>query len=190
MIHSPRFTVVLDACVLYPAPVRDILLSLANEGLFNPKWSDQIQNEWTRNLLVNRKDIQESALKSTILAMNKAFPDSNVENYDNYIPLIQLPDKNDRHVLACAIKCNADVITTFNLKDFPKKEVVKYGIEVQNPDLLISNLIELNEKITCNAFFKMIQRLKNPTKTKNQIVEILKNCGLKKSADQFDNCSK
>jgi len=56
MIHSPRFTVVLDACVLYPAPIRDILLSLAAEGLFKAKWSEIIQNEWLRNLLKNRTD--------------------------------------------------------------------------------------------------------------------------------------
>jgi len=115
MIHSPKFTVVIDACVLYPAPIRDILLSMASEGLLKPKWSDTIQDEWTRNLLINRKDLNKKQLDGTIQAMNNAFPDSTVENFEELIPSLSLPDEDDRHVLACAIKCKADLITTFNL---------------------------------------------------------------------------
>ncbi len=82
MIRSQKLTVVLDACVLYPAPVRDILLSLANEGLFKPKWSNEIQNEWTRNLLSNRPDLSKEELQTTVSAMNKAITDSNVVNFE------------------------------------------------------------------------------------------------------------
>ena len=189
MIHSPKFTVVLDACVLYPAPVRDILLSLADVGLFKPKWSDQIQEEWTRNLLNKRNDLSKKALKSTVEAMNRAFPDSNVEDYEELISAVNLPDENDRHVLACGIRCNADLIATFNLKDFPAKELDRYDIEVQNPDELISNLIDLNEDLACKAFLKMARRLKKPLKTKKQIIETLTKCRLKASAERFDKCS-
>ena len=70
----PKFTVVLDACVLYPAPIRDILLSLAAEGLFIVKWSDIIQNEWLRNLLANRADLKKEQLIQTVRVMNLAFP--------------------------------------------------------------------------------------------------------------------
>lgn len=86
MIHSPRFTVVLDACVLYPAPIRDILLSLAAEGLFKAKWSDMIQVEWLRNLLKNRTDLKKEQLNQTVNTMNLAFPDANVENFKELIP--------------------------------------------------------------------------------------------------------
>lgn len=86
MIHSPRFTVVLDACVLYPAPIRDILLSLAAEGLFKAKWSDMIQDEWLRNLLKNRTDLKKEQLNQTVNTMNLAFPDANVENFKELIP--------------------------------------------------------------------------------------------------------
>ncbi len=82
MIYVPEITVVLDACVLYPAPVRDILLSLAAEGLYKPKWSATIQNEWMENLLINRKDLKEESLLQTIEAMNRAFPDANVEGFE------------------------------------------------------------------------------------------------------------
>ncbi|TVQ49249.1 MAG: hypothetical protein EA362_04800 [Saprospirales bacterium] len=86
MIHSPRYTVVLDVCVLYPAPIRDILLSLAAEGLFKAKWSDMIQVEWLRNLLKNRTDLKKEQLNQTVNTMNLAFPDANVENFKELIP--------------------------------------------------------------------------------------------------------
>ena len=65
MNHLPKFTVVLDACVLYPAPIRDVLLSLAAEGLFIVKWSDIIQNEWLSNLLANSTDLKKEQLIQT-----------------------------------------------------------------------------------------------------------------------------
>jgi predicted nucleic acid-binding protein len=189
MIHSPKFTVVLDACVLYPAPVRDILLSLASEGLFKPKWTYEIQDEWMRNLLKNRSDLSVFTLEATVQAMNSAFPDSNVENNKQLIPSLQLPDQNDRHVLACAIRCNADLITTFNLKDFPSSVLGQYDIEIQSPDEFILNLIELNEKLACKALSKLLKRLNNPPKTKKEIIEIFRKCQLIKSAKRLSTCN-
>lgn len=187
MIHTHKITVVIDACVLYPAPIRDILLSMASEGLLKPKWSYMIQEEWTRNLLINRKDLNKTQLNSTIRAMNTAFPDSNVEGFQDLIPSLSLPDKGDRHVLACAIKCKADLITTFNLKDFPIRTIEKYDIQIQSPDELICNLIDLDEKIACKAFIKMISRLKNPPKTKYEVLTALYKCGLIKSSKRLEN---
>ena len=181
MIHSPRFKVVLDACVLYPAPIRDILLSLAAEGLFKVKWSDTIQDEWTRNLLINRMDLKKEQLTLTVEAMNKAFPDANIEGFEDLIPGIKIPDIDDRHVVACAIRCNADLIVTFNIKDFPKSALSKYDIEIQKPDELISNLIDINLDLSCKAFSKMVKRLKNPPKTKEDVLATLENYGLKES---------
>lgn len=188
MIHSPRFTIVLDACVLYPAPIRDILLSLAAEGMFKAKWSKIIQDEWLRNLLKNRIDLKKEQLNQTVEAMNLAFPDANVENFEELIPSLKLPDKDDRHVVACAIRCNADLIVTFNSKDFPTNELSKYDIEVQKPDELISNLMDINPELACKAFNKMVKRLKNPKKTNNEVLNTLENCGLKKCIEKLKNC--
>ncbi|MTI27391.1 PIN domain-containing protein [Fulvivirga kasyanovii] len=185
MIHSPRFAVVLDACVLYPAPVRDILLSMAAEGLFKPKWTKEIQDEWVRNLLKRRDDLKEEVLFKTVRAMNLAFPDAAVENYEDLIEGLRLPDKDDRHVVAAAIKCNADLIVTNNLKDFPGTIVEKYDLEIQSPDELVSNLIQLNKKLSCVAFNKMVNRLKNPPKTKREVAQSLRNCGLSKSSEML-----
>jgi predicted nucleic acid-binding protein len=187
MNHLPKFTIVLDACVLYPAPIRDVLLSLAAEGLFVVKWSDIIQNEWLRNLLANRPDLKKEQLFQTIKAMNLAFPDANVENFEVFISGVNLRDKDDRHVVACAIRCNADLIVTFNIKDFSTKELAKFGIEIQNPDELISNLIDINPKLVYKAISKMVKRLKNPKKTMDEVLTILEKCGLKKSVEKFKN---
>jgi predicted nucleic acid-binding protein len=189
MIHSPKFSVILDACVLYPAPIRDFLLSLAAEGLFKPHWSDMIQDEWVRNLLKNRKDLTSQQLQKTINAMNRAFPDANIGGYEDLVIGLSLPDKDDRHVLACAIKGGADLITTFNLKDFPVSELQKYDIEVQSPDELVSNLLDLNSAAVCRAFSKMVARLKNPPKTKAEVADALEKCGLLMSAEKLKhNC--
>jgi predicted nucleic acid-binding protein len=180
-------TAVLDACVLYPAPVRDILLSLAAEALFKPRWSEIIQDEWQRNLLKNRIDLKKEQLNQTIKAMNLAFPDANVEDFENIISSVNLPDKDDRHVVACAIKCNADLIITFNLKDFPKNELSKYDVEIATPDKLSSNLIDINPGLACRAFNKMVNRLRKPNKTKLEVLATLKSCGLQGSVEKLKN---
>lgn len=187
MIHFPRHTVVLDACVLYPAPIRDILLSLAAEGLFTAKWSNIIQQEWLRNLLKNRTDLKKEQLNQTIQAMNLAFPDANVEKFEDLITDFELPDNDDRHVVACAIRCSADLIVTFNIKDFPKKVLSRYDIEIQTPDELILNSFDISPILACKAFNEMVKRLKNPKKTKDEVLNTLENCGLKKSIEKLKN---
>ena len=149
-----------------------------------------IQDEWSRNLLKNRKDLKKKQLKRTIQAMNSAFPESNIENFEDLITNIDLPDKDDRHVVACAIKCNADLIVTFNIKDFPKEELSKFKIRLQSPDGLISNLIDIHPELVCIAFKKMVKRLKNPIKTNNEVLKSLTNCGLEKSIEKLKHCIK
>lgn len=188
MIHSARFTAVLDACVLYPAPIRDFLLHLASAELYTPKWTDRIHDEWLRNLIANRPDLEPDKLERTKQEMKKAFPDSSVEKYDSLISSVHLPDEDDRHVLAAAIRCKADVIVTFNLKDFPTKDLAPYDIEAQHPDLFISNLIDLNPEKSVAAFRKQVSILKNPPKSEAQVLESLKKCGLEMcSAKLLDN---
>ena len=114
-------TVILDACVLYPAPLRDLLLSVAANDLYRAHWTQEIHNEWTRNLLLNRPDLSADQLKRTVEMMNQAFPDSLVEDYEKLIDSVVLPDPQDRHILAAAIKCQANVIVTNNIRDFPRE---------------------------------------------------------------------
>ena len=115
MAGSARYTAILDACVLYPATLRDLLLSLARDGLFHARWTGRIQNEWVRSLLKCRPELEETALRRTCALMAMAVPDSVVHGWQSIEPgLTGLPDVDDRHVLAATICGHADAIVTFN----------------------------------------------------------------------------
>lgn len=126
--------VVLDACVLYPAQLRDFFLSLAAADLFRPKWSDAIHEEWISALLANRHDLTRNHLEAIRDLMNQYFLDSEVRGFETLVPTLTLPDPNDRHVLAAAIHSHADAIITVNLKDFPPAVLAPYGILAVAPD--------------------------------------------------------
>src|SRR5271169_4762258 len=109
-----QFTVILDACVLYPAPIRDLILQLASEGLFRARWSKKILEEWKKNLLKNRPDLSIEQLERTCELMNKSIVDSLIENYEELAVGIILPDPDDAHVVAAALKAQAQIIVTCN----------------------------------------------------------------------------
>ena len=133
---------VYDACVLYPASLRDFLLSLAAHELNMPFWSEEIQNEWVRNLLEDRPDLKPENLERTCRTMNARFPDSLVRGYESITPTLWLPDPKDRHVLAVAIHVKAELIITCNLRDFPTASLLPFGIEALPPDEFVWRLIE------------------------------------------------
>jgi len=187
MLHPGQFTAVLDACVLYPAPVRDLLLCMAEQNLYRPKWSDLINQEWTSNLLEKRPDLQEKQLTYTVSLMNKAFPDAEVDNYSNLIKALTLPDPDDRHVLAAAIRCHADVIVTFNLRDFPVDILNSYDIEPVHPDQFIVHLIDLDKEKSTASFKQQVDQLQNPPKSEQEVLKTLKKCNLKESAILLGN---
>lgn len=180
MIERRIEKAILDACVLYPAPIRDILLNLAEQELFIPKWSKIIEEEWIRNLLLNRPDLQRSKLERTVNAMSNAFPDAEVQGFEEIIDSLNLPDTNDNHVLAAGIKSESSLIITFNLKDFPLSDLSVYGIEAKNPDDFIVELLEKDEAKVNQGFLNQLNSLKNPPKTREELLETLRKCGLKK----------
>lgn len=185
MIYSSRFTVLLDACVLYPAPIRDILLNLADLEIYSPKWSEIIHEEWTRNLLKNRPDLSKQKLRRTVQAMNAAFPDAEVHSFEELIDLLELPDLGDRHVLAAGIKCKADAIITFNTKDFPRENLDQYHIDVYTPDEFICLLNELNPSIVKQAFENQLTSLRNPPLPREKLISVLEKCGLRSASKLF-----
>lgn len=120
MAGSALYTAVLDANVLYPFAIRDLLLCLAEEGLFHARWTPDIHHEWVRNLYANQPELGEAKLWALVEVMNRSIPDCVVTGYGQLINSLSLPDPDDRHVLAAAIAGQADTIVTFNLKDFPQ----------------------------------------------------------------------
>jgi predicted nucleic acid-binding protein len=176
------YTAVLDACVLYPAPVRDLLLSLAHQGLYHARWSVDIQNEWIRNLLKNRKDISAQQLQRTAEQMAKAIPDAHITGYEAFIAKIELPDPDDRHVVAAALIGHADAIVTFNTRDFPPSILNPLGLEAQHPDDFVVNQLHLNLPESLKAVNAMRQRLSNPAHTASELIGTIERSGLPQTA--------
>ena len=166
------FTALYDACVLYPAPLRDLLMQLALTDLFRARWTDQIHNEWIRNLLANRPELAEQ-LERTRTLMNSHVRDCLVTGYEPLIEGLALPDPDDRHVLAAAIRTRASVIVTFNLKDFPANVLEPLGVESQHPDEFITHLIDLNPAAVCAAAKRQRASLKNPPHTVEEFLTTL-----------------
>ena len=123
-----RFTVVYYVSVLYPAPLRDLLMHRALSDLYRARWSDMIHDEWTRNVLASRPDLTQDHLNRTRQLMNTHVRDSLVTGFEFPIPSIDLPDPDDRHVAMAAIHSGASLIVTFDLKDFPAEALKPYNI--------------------------------------------------------------
>lgn len=163
------FTVVFDACVLYPAPLRDLLLSLAQTELFHARWTDAIHDEWTRSVLKERPELKEKLDKTRTL-MNAAVPDCLIAGYEPLINALTLPDENDRHVLAAAIVGRASVIVTYNLKDFPEQDLKPFGIHAEHPDQFVSNLFDLSAPRVTSQVKQIRARLKTPPQTVDELL--------------------
>lgn len=112
------YTVIYDANVLYPSVLRDLLIRVAQARLVRARWTDRILDETFRNLVANRPDLDPRALARTRTLMNEAIPDVLVTGYEPLIGILDLPDPDDRHVLAAAIKVGAQMIVTDNLRAF------------------------------------------------------------------------
>ena len=177
MRHSP-FTAIFDACVLYPAPLRDFLMWLGLSGRFRARWSQQIHEEWKRNLLLNRPDLARAQLDRTSDLMDRAIPDGLVHGYQGLIAGLTLPDPDDRHVLAAAIRCGASVIVTFNQRDFPNELLASYGVESQHPDEFVDNLLDLDPAAVVAAAQRQRAQLKNPPADVDQYLDMLLRQGL------------
>ncbi|MBD2655499.1 MULTISPECIES: PIN domain-containing protein [Synechocystis] len=173
-----NYTALYDACVLYPAPLRDLLLQLALTDLFRAKWTDDIHQEWLRNVLNKRPDLTLEQLTRTRDLMNSHVRDCLITGYESLIPALHLPDPDDRHVLAAAIQGGVDVIVTFNLKDFPPRALAPYDIEAQHPDEFIACVIDLKPITIAQAVETVRRRLRSPPMTKEEHLETLLCLGL------------
>jgi hypothetical protein len=151
---------------------------LGLSGLFRARWSTQIHEEWKRNLLVNRPDLSQDQIDRTSALMDLAIPDGLVRGHEALINGLDLPDPNDRHVLAAAIRCGASVIVTFNQRDFPQGALAPYGVEAQHPDVFIDNLFDLDPAAIVAAAQKQRAQLRNPALDVDRYLDALLRQGL------------
>jgi predicted nucleic acid-binding protein len=167
------FTVLLDSCVLYPAPLRDLLMHLTVAGLFRAKWTERIHEEWIRNLLANRPDLNAESLQRTRRNMDRHANDALVTGYEPLIDGLRLPDPNDCHVLAAAIRCQADMILTFNLKNFPPEALKPFDLESQHPDQFLLHQLSLDQPRVLLALKRQRELLLHPPKKSLEFLETL-----------------
>lgn len=179
-----QFVVLFDACILYPAPLRDFLMRLATSGLFAAKWTDKIHDEWMHSLIATRPELSTN-LERTRDLMNRAVPDCLVTGYEPLVDGLILPDSNDRHVLAAAIRCSAQIIVTFNLKDFPQEVLDPYGIEAMHPDHFVEHQMSLNQGIVIATAKRHRASLTRPAKSSEEYINALGAQGLVISADRL-----
>lgn len=182
MAGSLRYTAILDANVLYPQLLRDTLLSLAVARLYHARWTATIHGEWTRNLLLTRPDLA-TKLPAVVALMNSSVPDCLVTHYEKLAESLELPDPDDRHVLAAAIVGHADAIVTFNTKDFPEAVLQPYGIEVQHPDEFVVNQLQLQKIPALSAIKKMRARWTNPARPAQELITAFELRGMPMTAD-------
>jgi hypothetical protein len=173
-----NFVAIYDACVLYPAPLRDLLLHLALTDLFRARWTERIHDEWIKAVLADRADLSAAQLARTRSLMNAAIPDALVTGYEGLIDEVSLPDPDDRHVFAAAIHAHAGVIVTYNTKDFPSVQLHSYGIDAQRPDEFVMRILDLSPSAVYTAVRDQRQMLKNPPRSVRELLDTFRALGL------------
>jgi predicted nucleic acid-binding protein len=165
------FPVLLDASVLVPYPLVDLLLRLADQGVYRPLWSENILSE-TRRALIEKRNLPPDKADRRIKAMRDNFIDAEVTGYQELIGSMR-NHVGDRHVLAAAVRERAEVIVTANLKHFPVEAVRPYHIDVRHPDDFLLDQIDLYEDATRAALQSIVDAYQNPRYTPHQILEAL-----------------
>lgn len=183
MNDTPVIAAFLDASVLYPALLRDILIRLALRGVFRARWSAQVHNEWMSALFRNRPDIPRTRIERTRQLMETHIQDARVEGYEHRIESLALPDADDRHVLAAAIHGEAQVIVTANLRDFPNSVLAGFGIEAVHPDAFILGLLQKDREGVVAVLRWLRASMQNPPHTAADLLANMKHQGLTATAD-------
>lgn len=162
---------VLDACVLIPVTLCDVLLRAADSGLYVPLWSDQILDEMERNLVEQHLTDAQGARRRAA-AMRAAFPDATVSGYERLINSMPNHPK-DRHVLAVAVAAEASAIVTFNLRHFPQDALRPLRVQAQSPDEFLTNLLSAEPEVMVQLIREQAAFLRRPPSTSDDVLDRL-----------------
>jgi predicted nucleic acid-binding protein len=176
----PRPVALLDANVLYPARLRDLLIRLAIAGLYQARWSEQILDECFDNLLDDRPDLTQDQLARTRRLMTIALPDAAVTGYEERVAELELPDSDDRHVLATALTAGASLLVTANLDDFPAERLPE-GLRAVSPDEFVLGLANDDLDVVVDVIDAQASALAEPPMTTNRLLDGLEQVGLVES---------
>ena len=182
-MFANRFTALIDACTLVDTLKRNLLLTLAEAGFFRLRWSGPILDETEAAIdgILRKKGRTDAAdrAKRARASMEAAFEDAMVTDFDIFLPAAAgLPDPDDAHVVAAAIKTQAAMIVTENLKDFPAAILVTLDMEAKSADEFIANTIALDEGRAVAAIRRMRERFEKPEMTAEALLLSMEATGL------------
>lgn len=172
------FTALLDANVLVPVALTDTILRAAERGLFIPRWSPVIMREAYEAITKIHPNITATRRQARLTSMDTRFPDACVQWHMSLIDDIDLPDPDDRHVVAAARIGNADVIVTRNVKDFPEKTLQVFGLEVVDPDCFLRDMLDLFPKAMLSVIQEQAADTKRPPLSVEGVLKSLERAGV------------
>jgi hypothetical protein len=183
MVFKPAVAV-FDACILYPFHVRNILVQAAVDRLVEARWTDEIHDEWIRNLATSAPAIPMERLQNTRRLMNDALPEAMVSGYKHHVPAVNLPDPDDRHVVAAGIAAGAAIILTWNLRDFPANELKRFGLRRETPDAFMTGLYDKVPDLTIGSLANARRNLSKTQVSASGFIGILKSQDLTQLAQR------
>lgn len=174
---------VYDACVLHPAPLRDLLVRLALAGAVRARWTDRILDECFHSVLRRRPELSAAHLDRTRTLMNRALPEALVSHEQDLPAGLVLPDPDDHHVVAAAAGAGASLIVSFNLKDFPADQLRPLGLLAISPDDLVWRLVEVKPSVVVETLRRQVAALRAPPVSLDDLLTLLSTCGLARSVE-------
>jgi predicted nucleic acid-binding protein len=180
-------TAVLDACVLFRGGVRDLLLWVAEAGVFSPAWSDTIHEEWIRNRR-NKFGDPMSRLNYAREQMEKAFPGANFDPDPETLSTIPLPDTNDIHVVATAVAAKAKSIVTYNVRHFSGAVLGPLGLRAETPDEFCLRLFHEAPTDVIEGARLHRASLTRPPYNTGSYLDHLASLGFERTADLLRTC--
>lgn len=175
------FPAFFDTCALYGGALNDLLLTLAERGMYRPLWSKDVLAELRRNLI--ERGIAADSVDRRIETMNGAFPDAEVHGYAELVDGM-LCDDGDRHVLAAAVRANAEVLVTFNMRHFPDAALAPYEIELRHPDDFLLDQVGLHERRALGAVEHLLETYEAPPLTVADYCALLVRSGVPRFAER------
>ncbi|QTX04368.1 PIN domain-containing protein [Agromyces archimandritae] len=174
------FAAFFDTNVLYGALLNDFILELADRGLYRPLWSKDVLFELSKNLVKNGED--PVLVAKRVDTMERYFVDALVSGYDELIATMT-NDAKDRHILAAAVRGGAEVLVTFNTKDFPPRSVEPFDLEIVHPDDFLLDQLDLFHAPTLRALVDLVSSYDSPTMTLDDFLLSLARAGVPGFAD-------
>lgn len=179
-----RHTVVLDACVLVPIALADTLLRIAEREIYRPLWSERIPDEAADSILEVHPAVDAQSIERRFAAMRETFADACVDGWESLQLDLALPDPDDLHVLATAVRGKADAIVTANLRDFPVDDLKAFDLEVIHPDNFLLDQLDLAPRIVIEVIREQAAHARQPPLEPIDLLVRLARCGVEGFADE------